>query len=230
MLFDLESRGRKNFVKALYLSLAILLGGGLVLFGVGTGIPGSGLVDVFSGDGTDTSVQISDAEKRAKRLTVQNPKNEQAWVDLVRARYQLAEYDDATGAFTEAGLEKLTEVVTAWDKYLALEPKKPDANAAQLMAQVFSEAGLNEPARATEALEIVTEAKPSAATFSQLAQYAFVAGQFRKGDLAADKAVELAPKSQRKLVRTQLDNTRDQVLQQQAQEAVQQGTATTPDG
>ncbi len=37
MLFDLRSRGRRRTVQFVYLGLAILLGGGLVLFGVGAG-------------------------------------------------------------------------------------------------------------------------------------------------------------------------------------------------
>jgi hypothetical protein len=37
MLFDLRSRGRRRTVQAVYLGLAVLMGGGLILFGVGTG-------------------------------------------------------------------------------------------------------------------------------------------------------------------------------------------------
>ena len=35
MLFDLRGRGRRRTVQAIYLGLAILLGGGLIFFGVG---------------------------------------------------------------------------------------------------------------------------------------------------------------------------------------------------
>ena len=34
MLFDLRSRGRRTTVRGVYLLLAILMGGGLILFGV----------------------------------------------------------------------------------------------------------------------------------------------------------------------------------------------------
>ena len=34
MLFDLRGRGRRRTVQVIYLSLAILMGGGLVLFGI----------------------------------------------------------------------------------------------------------------------------------------------------------------------------------------------------
>jgi len=219
MLFDLESRGRKNLIRFIYLWLAVLLGGGLILFGIG-GATGGGLVDVFSGGGSDATVQVSDTEKRAKRATERNPKDEQAWADLARARYQTAglgeNYDSARRAFTESGLEKLVQAANAWQKYLALEPDKPDANLARLMAQAYAETGLNQPALAAAALEVVTEAQPSAAAFAQLAQYAYLAGQMRKGDLAAAKSVELAPRSQRASVRRQLASARRQILERSA--------------
>ena len=46
MLFDLRGRGRRRTVQAVYLTLAILLGGGLVLFGVGGNVSG-GLLDAL---------------------------------------------------------------------------------------------------------------------------------------------------------------------------------------
>lgn len=231
MLFDLQSRGRKTFVKIIYLGLAILLGGGLVLFGVGAGTGGGGLLDAFTGGGTDTTVQVSAAEKRARRAIKADPKDAQAWADLSRAQYQTAglgeNYDEAQNVFTESGVEELQQAASAWEKYLTLA-RKPDPNLARLMAQAYSETGLNQPAQATAALEIVTEAQPSAASFGQLAQYAYVASQFRKGDLAAKKAVELAPAEQRKLVKSQLADVRRQVVQQQVQDSVQDDTTGTP--
>lgn len=225
MLFDLQSRGRRTFVKFIYLGLAILLGGGLVLFGVGAGTGGGGLIDAFTGGGTDATVQVSSAEKRAKHATKVEPKNAEAWADLAKAQYQNAglggNYDATQNTFTESGIAKLQEAVTAWEKYLTLDDK-PDPNLARLMALAYSETGLNQPAKAASALEIITEADPSASSYSQLASYAFLANEFRKGDLAAKKAVELAPESQRKLVKRQLADIRDQVVQQQLQDQVQQ--------
>jgi hypothetical protein len=58
MLFDLRGRGRRRTVQVIYLSLAILMGGGLVLFGIG-GATSGGLVDAITGSSdtkTDTSV------------------------------------------------------------------------------------------------------------------------------------------------------------------------------
>ena len=58
MLFDLRGRGRRNTIKVIYVSLAILMGGGLVFFGIGGDVSG-GLVDAITergatgGDGSD---------------------------------------------------------------------------------------------------------------------------------------------------------------------------------
>ena len=54
MLFDLRGRGRRRTIQAIYLSLAILMGGGLVLFGIGGEVQG-GLFDAFREESTQTS-------------------------------------------------------------------------------------------------------------------------------------------------------------------------------
>jgi hypothetical protein len=229
MLFDLQSRGRKNFVKVIYLGLAILMGGGLILFGIGTGTGGGGLFDVFSGGSSSTSAQVSSAETRAARAVRVHPQDPQAWAALTRARYQTAglgeNYDQATNTFTDSGRSKLESAVVAWQRYLKLDPQRPDVTLARLMAQAYSEAGLDQPAQAASALEIVTEQQPSAAAYAQLAQYAYLALQLRKGDLATAKAVQLAPSAQQRLLRTQLANIKRQAVQQQTQGAAQQSGA-----
>lgn len=238
MLFDLQSRNRRTFVKVIYVSLAVLMGGGLVLFGIGTGTGGGGLLDIFTGGGSSTSAQVSSAEKRADRAVRLHPQDPQAWADLARARYQTAglgeNYDQTanqgTGSFTDKGRAKLAGAASAWQRYLTLDPQHPDATLARLMATAYSETGLNDPAQAASAMEIVTEQQPTASSYATLAQYAYVADQFRKGDLAAAKAVELAPRAQRRLVRSQLLVIRRQALRQAAESAVQSGggTRTTP--
>lgn len=235
MLFDLQSKGRKNVIRIIYLWLAILMGGGLVLFGIGTGIEGGGLLDVFSNSGSDTSAQVSRAETRANRAIRLNPRDPEAWAALARARYQTAglgeNYNSETNTFTDAGREKLQSASAAWQRYLSLEPRRIDVSLARLMAGAYDQAGLDQPAEAAAAMEIVTEVEPSAAAYGALAQYAYLAGQMRKGDLAATKAVELAPEAQQRLVRRQLADIRDQILQQRLQEAVERGdVTTTPDG
>lgn len=227
MLFDLQSRGRKTAVKIVYLALAVLIGGGLVLFGVGTGTGGGGLIDLFTDSGTDTSSQVNESEKRANRRVRANPQDPIAWADLARARFLTAgqgdNFNEAEGAFTEQGIEKLQSASQAWQRYLALEPRRFDANVARLMAQAYAPGALDRPADAATALEIVTEEDPSAAAFSQLAQFAYLAGQERKGDLAAAEAVRLAPEAQKRTIRLQLERAKRDIIQQQLEEALQRG-------
>ena len=227
MLFDLQSRGRRTAVKIVYVGLAVLIGGGLILFGVGTGTGGGGLLDVFNNDTQDTSAQISNAEKRAQRAVRVNPRDAAAWAELARARYLRAgqgeNYNETQQRFTEQGQEQLRSAAAAWERYLALEPSRPDANIARLMANAFAETALNQPAEAARALEIVTEQDPSSAAFANLATYAWLAGQQRKGDLAAARAVALAPEERRRAVRSQLDRLNREIQRQAIQDAIDRG-------
>lgn len=233
MLFDLQSRNRRALVKVIYLGLAVLMGGGLLLFGIGTGTGGGGFLDIFSNGGSSTSAQISSGEKQADREVRLHPQSAKAWADLARARYQTAglggNYDQTAnqgqGQFTKSGVAKLGQASTAWHRYLKLSPDHPDPTLARLMANAYSQIGLDQPADAAEAMEIVTEQQPSAAAYGTLAQYAYMAQQFRKGDLAAARAVKLAPSAQRRLVRAQLANFKRQVVQQLAQRKLNEGSA-----
>jgi hypothetical protein len=229
MLFDLQSRGRRNFVKVIYLGLAILMGGGLLLFGIGTGTGGGGFLDIFSNGGSSTSSQVSNIEKKASRAVRLHPQSAPAWANLTRAHYQAAEFDQTAnqgqGQFTKDGVVKLDEASVAWERYLKLEPDHPDATLARLMANAYSQIGLDQPADAAAAMELVTEQQPSASAYATLAQYAYVAQEMRRGDLAAAKAVQLAPSAQKRLVRAQLANVRRQVVQQEAERAIQDGSA-----
>ena len=105
--------------------------------------------------------------------------------------------DQNTGAFTAEGKRSLVAVERAWDRYVALEPDPPDDVAASFMVQAFSSAGLDKPEKAVRAHgDGHRRARRERSNlYSQLAVLAYQAGQTRKGDLAADKAVELAPAS-----------------------------------
>src|SRR5919112_895214 len=86
MLFDLRGRGRRRTVQVIYLSLAILMGGGLVLFGIGSSSSG-GLFDAINGGGNGgggTSVDKV-AQQRIdtynKRLQA-NPSDQASWLGM----------------------------------------------------------------------------------------------------------------------------------------------------
>lgn len=218
MLFDLRARGRRRTVQAIYLTLAVLMGGGLVFFGIGGEVSG-GLLDGLGLTGNNSSQtsaeeQLADQEKAALRRIRANPNDAAAWAVLTRLRYQQAgqgdNYDQETGQFTADGKRELAQAAQAWSRYLALKPPKPDANVAALMLQAFGPLGLNRARDGVVAAEIVADARPSSQTFYQLALFAYAAGQTRKGDLAGERAVELAPKDQRAAVKAQIDAAKKQ--------------------
>ena len=208
MLFDLRGRGRRRTVQTIYVALAIIMGGGLVFFGIGGGTSGGGLLDAFKGGGGGSSSdtftkQINAAEKTLKT----SPNDAAAWALIARARFQQAgqgdSYDQQTSQFTDKGKTKLQQSAAAWERYLALNPHKPDDALASLMVQAYSPNALNQPAKGVKAAQIVTEARPSAQTFYTLAVFAYAAGDKRTGDLAAAKTLSLTPvgrKTQTKLL------------------------------
>jgi hypothetical protein len=230
MLFDLRGRGRRRTVQVIYLSLAVLMGGGLVLFGIG-GATSGGLFDAFTGDGGSNSSGTQALERSvttAQAATQASPQDAKAWAQLVKARFQLAGtdggVDENTGAFTAKGKKRLRAVEQAWDRYVALNPDPPDDTVAGYMVQAFSSAGLDKPEKAVRAMEMVIQVRgDSSNLYSQLAVLAYDAGQTRKGDLAADKAVRLATPADRKLLRKNLDNAKAQSVADQASQAT-----TTP--
>jgi tetratricopeptide (TPR) repeat protein len=213
MLFDLRGRGRRRAVQAIYLCLAILLGGGLVLFGVG-GATSGGLLDAFKADSGSTSVsdvfqkRVDQAETAVKA----RPADPKAWAELTRVRYQQAGtgegFDQNNGVFTDKGKEELRQTEAAWNKYLSLT-KKPDDTVASLMVQAFGQAGLNEPDKAVGAMEVILDNRePTGPLYVQLAALAYQAGQTRKAELASKKAIELTPKDDREQIRAQLQAAR----------------------
>jgi hypothetical protein len=232
MLFDLRSGGRRRTVKAVYLSLAVLMFVGFVFFGIGSsGLSGS-IGDLF---GQNANVGENDAETRltnqiqaADRRTKANPSDESAWAALALARVRIAQvgdnFDPAASDYTADGRRQLNAASRAWDKYVALEPANPDERLTRQMTQAFL--ALNQPAKAVSAQEMLTEIDPTEQTFTNLAFYAYQAGQLRKGDLAAGKAVELAPKDEQKDLKEQLEQVKSQAALQQIQETQPSPTPT----
>jgi tetratricopeptide (TPR) repeat protein len=216
MLFDLRGRGRRRTVQAIYLSLAILMGGGLVLFGIG-GATSGGLIDAIQGksgnsSGTDTFQKRVDA---LQKQTQTNPSNARAWAQLAGLRFQLAgsgaNYDQATQVYTDKGKAELRQASAAWQRHLALAGDKPDTTVANQMVQAYGISGLQNYPEAVKALEFVIDATPTFQQYAQLAVLAHGAKQDRKATLSADKAVSLAPKAQRKTLRDQIKAAQQQL-------------------
>ena len=235
MLFDLRGRGRRRTVQAIYLSLALLMGGGLVFFGIGSDQQG-GLFDAFSSDGGGGGSATESIDKRIEAQlakTRANPRDADAFAQLAVLRFQRAGIDGIAqdGTYTEAGKRRLRLAAAAWERHLALEPEQPNVRAANLMVQVYGPGALNELPKAVRAKQIVTAAEdpPSSNQFQQLAQLAYQAGETRVGDLAARRAVDLAPKKDRKALRDALAQLKKQGAAGAAA-AAQGGATPTPTG
>ncbi len=233
MLFDLRGRGRRRTVQVIYLGLALLLGGGLVLFGIGSSSNvGGGIVDAVIGDGNNGGTATETIDKQIEAAfakTRATPRKPEVWAELARLRFQRAGIDGISSdgsTYTAEGKARLSEAADAWERYLKLDPKKPDPKLARLMSQAYAQPGLNEPIKAVRAFEIVTAAEdpPSSNLFAQLARLAYDAGETRTGDLAADRAVDLAPKDNKSLLRTTLEQIKTQAASQPPQ------TTTPPAG
>ena len=152
--------------------------------------------------------QVRTADARAKT----NPSDAAAWAALAQARIRLASFgdnlDSASGSYTAEGRRQLAAAGVAWDKYIALDPPKPDERLARQMSQAYI--SLNNLAKAVGVQEVVTQIEPTEQTFTNLALLAYQSGNIRKGDLAAAKAVELAPTDEKKDLKDQLEGTKTQ--------------------
>jgi len=182
----------------------VLIGVGLIGGGIGSGVSG-GIFDLFGGGngGSSANSQVDKKIQQQERLLRANPKNQAAMAALVRYHYQLAaaSSDQRTGKFNKDGKKELLAASTVWHRYLGSNPKKPDTGLASQMAVAYSPVGLNKPSDAVQAAEIVATAKNDAQAYLQLVQFAAAAGQTRKADLAGQKAIDLAPKAQKQVVK-----------------------------
>jgi hypothetical protein len=209
MLFDLRGRGRRRTVRAIYVGLALLMGVGLVGFGIGGGLGGGGLLTAASNNEGANSASFASQIKKYRKLTQQQPNNLGAWENLTKALLHESGSEtyvnNTTGAVTSKGRELFSQASQAWGSYVALNPPKPNPELAQLMVSVYGTQGLNQPAKAVEVLQIAVVARPVAALYSQLALYAYKANNARVGDLASAKAVSLAPAAQRVRLKKELE-------------------------
>jgi hypothetical protein len=219
MLFDLQGK-RRRVVQATYLGLAILMGGGLVLFGIGSGASG-GVFDIFSDGGGDSGNEIVEEriDKNEERATA-NPQAENPHKELLRDYYSLAiAQANDQGVFPSDAQDELRKASSHWNTYLEVEKGQPDASLARVALQVYDVAALNQPQQAVKAARIIAADGNDAASYLQLAQYALLASDKRIEKLASAKAVALAPKGQRKAVREQLEQLRAAVIARQLQQS-----------
>jgi hypothetical protein len=220
MLFDLRGK-RRRAVQATYLMLAVLMGGGLVFFGIGGDVQG-GLFDAFGGGsgGGDGNAAIEKTIERNQQRLERDPDNTAALKELVRAEYQLATAQteaSATG-FPADARDELAAAGRYWQRYLEAEQGDPDPSLATVALQVYDVTALNRPREAARAASIIAADQNTSAAYIRLVQYATLAGDKRTANLAGQKAIDLAPPGQRTLVRQQVKQAKQTQAGQQAQD------------
>jgi hypothetical protein len=217
MLFDLRGR-RRRVVQATYLLLAVLLGGGLVLFGIGGDVSG-GLFDAFSdrsGRGGSNNDALEERVDRLEKRVAANPGNTAALQELVRDYYGLAttQQESSTAAFPDDAKDELRKAGSAWQRYVDAVDGEPNAAAATYALRVYDVGALNQPKEAQKAAAIIAESENDSSSYLQLVGYASLARDTRTADLATQKAVDLAPKDQKKAVEQQAEQLKKSVQQQ----------------
>jgi hypothetical protein len=212
MLFDLRGRHRRRAVRVIYTGLALLMGVGLVGFGIGGGFGGGGLLSAASEKEGSNGVSFSSQIKKYEKLTHSQPSNVDAWQKLTSAQLHEAggeAFVTSAGKITPKGRQLFAATANSWERYLALNPPKPSVELAKQMLRVFGEEGLNQPTGAVQVLQLIVAAEPkNASYYSFLAEYAYRAKNTRVGDLASARAVSLAPAASRARVKTELESVK----------------------
>jgi len=218
MLFDIRGR-RKNVVRVVYATLAVLMGLSLLLV-----VGPAPLQDIFGIEDSisDASDQFEEQAERIEARLKKDPQNPDLLLSLTRARINagnaLAVSDPETGAvaYTTESRQQLEAASEAWSKYLKATDE-PNPGGAQVAAQAFfglaqnsrtgAEAEANVRA-AEQAQEIVAEARPSLGSLSTLAIYRYYSFDY-KG--AAQARKQAATYANSKFERENLGNELDQI-------------------
>lgn len=226
MLFDTQSPGRRRFVQVTFASLAILMGGGLVLFGIGSNTGDGGLADALRNNPGSVDDGASKDAKNAQKALELNPKDVDAARRLAKANLAIASaaaFDESGNVVEDGGQELITAADNAWTKYLALGPEKPDASVAIQFTSFYALPGVAKFDQAGRALEaVLVTRKPTSGLYAQLAIYALASGNADKAKEARARALELAPSPERRTsIAKELDAIEKSIADQQKAAAKQ---------
>ena len=217
MLFDLRGH-RRRAVQTTYVILAVLMGGGLVLFGIG-GSSG-GILDAITGNNSSGSNVNDQLQKRIdseKERLAASPTNAAVLAELVRLNYQAAVSQQPSGssAFPEDAKDELRAAAAYWDRYVKAKDGEPSPDLARFAYTIFGTTGLNQPDKAKDAVRVIAAQANDSQTYLLLVQTATAAGDKCTAQLAAQKAIDLAPKGQRKQVEKVVKQMQSAAPQQQ---------------
>lgn len=222
MLFDLKSGKRRRVIQIVFGFLAFIFFISFVGFGIGSDVSG-GIFDAIGlgGDDSSSTPQYDEQIEDAEATLETDPTNEGALVNLVDYRYRAAteseggvQIDPATGAaaVNSDARADLEQALDAWNRYLDTKPKPVNAgaalNALQINDILFRAAlGTGDPSEAlssaegaAEAGRVAAESRDTASDWGAVARYAYIAGDVKLGDEAADRAIEATEPSSRKQI------------------------------
>lgn len=234
MLFDLQSGKRRRVVQIVFGAMALLFGTSFLFFGIGSDAQG-GLADLFgfgtNDPGTDNP-QFGDEIEQAEDRLAADPEDEKALLDLAEVHYQAGQFELQQDPESEDAQAEFGASLDAWERYLKLDPEKPDPGVAAFAAQAYVQ--LADAEGAAKAQQIVAEDNPSSGTYANLAFYLYAAGDIDEGDAAAKIAVAKADDTQREQIEKQLVQLSEQAqklkqrAEKQAQQAEKQGAGAAP--
>ena len=217
MLFDLRSGGRRRTVKVVYLGLALLMFVGFVGFGIGSSGLSGGIGDLIgdgsSGGGDNAAVERLSTQVQHRRRPRQGQPERRRGLGRARAGARPPRQRRRQPRLRDRQLHRrgpppadrrrhrVGQVRRARARRARRAPRPPDGPGlplAQQPGQGRRRPGGRHPGR------------PDRADLPNLALLAYQAGQIRKGDLAAAKAVDLAPKDEQKELKDQLEQAKSQ--------------------
>ena len=204
MLFDLKGR-RRRVVQVTYVGLALLMGGGLVLSGIGSDASG-GLLDALVGgdssDSGDAKKPFNNQIKAADQKLRTNPKDQAALATLVRAHFGLAGLeqdsgDDGSVSISDKGIAEMRKADQAWRRYIATDPQRIDTGLAATALQIYRVVGLPQDQKDKNELfvapaRVIAEQENSVDAYIRLVAVATQAGDTRTAGLAERKALTFA--------------------------------------
>jgi hypothetical protein len=247
MLFDLRGR-RRNVVKVVYATLAVLMG--LSLFLV---IGGFNIAELFndSESAGDAAKPYEEQAERIERKLKKDPQDPDLLIALTRAqvgagRAQVEVDPNGSQTFTADAVQEYQKAYNSWSEYLKAVDK-PEVGVALLMAPTllqlaelsrsYEEASSRIQA-ASDAQRIVAEQRPSLNAWSTLAFYTYFTGDFAAAEKARAEAEKLAgEKAEREALGKQLDGyeksartfLKEKAKAEQAQKASGGGEGSAPE-
>jgi len=224
MLFDLRGRRKRNVVKVVYATLAVLMG--LSLFLV---VGGFNLAELFNNGGSagEAAEQFEEQSERIEAKLKKDPEDPDLLVALTRAQINTGNSlvtvePNGQQVLTLGAVQEYQKANDTWTKYLKATDE-PTVSLALLVGPTLfrlaeNSRSLQEARRnvtgAAEAQKIVAEQRPSINSYSTLAYYTYFTGDFKAAEEAEKKAEGFAKeKGEKESIQKQLGEVRQRAKQ-----------------